>query len=85
MMGGMDWGWNWMFSGGVTMLLFWVIVIGLAVLLLRGWLGPGSNSTTTNPPRHETSSPQEILQRRYAAGEINQEQYEQMKTTLNLS
>ncbi len=55
------------------MLLFWVIVIVLAVLLVRGLF------QTKSP--HGTSQPQtarQILDQRYARGEITQEQYRLM-------
>ncbi len=54
--------------GGI--LLFWIVVIGLAVLLVRG-LFPSQRAERTNQPL----SARQILEQRYARGEINQEQY----------
>ena len=85
MMGGMEWGWGWMFSGGLMMLLFWGVVIVLVVLSVRGLLGNGGNSTHTAmdiPRREGRSTPLEILQARYAQGEITQDEYQQMQATL---
>lgn len=70
--GGM--GWGWIGLGMVHMLLFWVLVILGIVALLR-WLGSGSG-------RNSSSRPLDILKERYARGELNREQYEQMKREL---
>lgn len=85
MMGGMNWGGNWMFSGGLPMLLFWGIVIGLVLLFLWGRSDHSEPSPKVNLTEQARSSPLEILQMRYAQGEINQEEYQEMKTTLQLS
>lgn len=53
------------------MLLFWIVLIGLAVLLVRGFFQPGSLRTTGHP-----QSASDVLKARYARGEITKEQYE---------
>jgi putative membrane protein len=55
------------------MLLFWIAIIVLAVLLVRG-LFQTNRSSGTNQPQ----SARQILEQRYARGEINQEQYQLM-------
>jgi putative membrane protein len=52
------------------MLLFWIVIVGLAVFLVRGLF-------QTNQPDQidRTLSARQILEHRYARGEINQEQY----------
>ncbi|RIK42989.1 MAG: hypothetical protein DCC55_06910 [Chloroflexi bacterium] len=71
-----------MFFGG-GMLLFWLLVIGVIVAALGG-LGVLSGRLRTDGD--ETAStrakPEEILQTRYARGEISREEYEQMRATL---
>lgn len=70
-----DWhsfgGWG-MGLGFIFMLLFWALVI-LGIAALIRWLmtqsSPGKNS-------HD-KTPLEIVQERYARGEINREEYEQ--------
>lgn len=54
----------------IGMIFFWIVVIGLAVLLARGLFNANRSSATNQPltARH-------ILEQRYARGEINQEQY----------
>ncbi len=58
------------------MLLFWVVVIVLAVLLVRG-LFPSNPTSSRNFPG-QPPSPRQILEQRYARGEINREQYQLM-------
>jgi putative membrane protein len=83
MMGGMEWGWGWMFSGGLMMLLFGGLLIVLVLLLLRGLTGGATTTTNADTPRREERvTPLEILQTRYARGEISRQEYDQMKTTL---
>lgn len=72
---GSHWGWGWMIFGGLHMLLFWLLVIGVVVLLVR--LGSGAN----NRGRSERD-PLAILKERYARGEIDKSQYEQMRKDL---
>jgi putative membrane protein len=66
------WGWAGMILYGI----FWLgIAIGMVLLLI--WLiRYGSRGTTT--PAGQLA-PQEILQRRYAHGEISRDEYETIK------
>jgi putative membrane protein len=73
-------GWTWgllMALGGLSMLAFWGALIVGIVLLIRVVTGPSSGqSSRSGEPAIE------ILKRRYAAGEITGEEYEQMRKTL---
>lgn len=62
--------------GGVSMLLFWVLIIAGVVWLVRGrpYGPPGAGSV---------DSALEILRRRYASGEISKEEYQEIKAELN--
>jgi putative membrane protein len=60
--------------GGLLMLAFWGAVILLVVLAVRA-LFPA-------PTTGERESAVEVLQRRYAAGEISQAEYEQARRAL---
>ena len=82
---GMGMGWAW--GGGMTlgllgMALFWTVVAVAIVLVVRAltpggaWAG-GTSSRPSGPER-----PLDILQRRYAAGDIDHETYERMKKEL---
>lgn len=68
--GHMDGGWVAMMIG---MVLFWGLLIVLVVWLLRGGLGHA------HPHR---ASPLEILERRFAEGEITAEEYRERRNIL---
>jgi putative membrane protein len=75
MMWGPGWGSGYGFLGWLFTLLFWMLIIVGAVLVVR-WLidqpkSPGSGEAALD-----------ILKRRYAKGEITQEQFEAMKRDL---
>ena len=80
MMTGFGMGWNWWVMG-LMMLLFWGGLVVLAVLLVRG-LFPGGGQLPSGPAGHEPTARQ-ILDQRYARGEITREQFEQMKRDLS--
>src|SRR5918912_4363442 len=67
-------GWLWglgMGIGWLAMLAFWAAVIGLVVLAVRRMTSGSAGE-----------SPIDILERRYAAGEITREQYQEMREVL---
>jgi putative membrane protein len=81
---GMMGGWGLLFSA-----LLWIGLIALGVWLLarlfptrgRGYSGGGQRSqASSSSERRET--PLEILQRRYARGEISKEEYETIRHDL---
>lgn len=82
MMDGSYWNWNgWMGSlgmgiGGVFMLLFWALVMLVVVLLIRWQL------SSTGGVDRKRRSPRDILDERYASGEIGREEYEQKRRDL---
>lgn len=71
-----DWGgfggWGMGVGGGVFMLLFWLLVI-LGIVALVRWL----LARPSPVPGARDKTPAEIVQERYARGEINREEYEQ--------
>lgn len=71
---GGGWGWGWMIGGWAMMVVFWGLVI-LGIVALVRYLGSGT--IPTGSARAET--PLEIVRRRYAAGEVTREQFEQVK------
>ncbi len=60
--------------GGLMMVLFWVILIGLIVIAVRWWTEQGSS---------KRSSALEILQERLAKGEIDPKEYAERKKALD--
>jgi putative membrane protein len=67
-----DCGW-WMWFGWLWMVIFWGVIIGVVVAVVRR-SGPAS-------PRSE-SDPLQILRRRYAAGEIDDEEFRRRRDEL---
>ncbi|MDQ2630836.1 MAG: SHOCT domain-containing protein [Actinomycetota bacterium] len=64
--------------GWIIGLAFWLAVIAVVVLLLRsrGWLGPGGPRMQA----HETGA--QILERRFAEGELSPEEYRERRAVL---
>jgi putative membrane protein len=67
-------GWGWMIGGWIMMVVFWGLVIVGIVALVRAANNRGGGA---EPKDKETSV--EVLRRRYAAGELTKEQFEEMK------
>lgn len=69
-------GWNWgMGFGGIFMILFWGLIV-LGIVALGKWLFSGSGSGGSSKRSLE------ILQERYARGEISREEYERIRQDL---
>jgi putative membrane protein len=77
----MGFGFGFGLLGLLLMVLFWGGLILLAVLLVRA-LFRGNRGSFTAASGH-TETPREILDQRYARGEITREQYELMKKDLS--
>jgi putative membrane protein len=67
--------------GTLGILLLWIGLVFLAVWLVRIIFG---NPQPPNSHPSRSPTPREILDQRYARGEINREQYELMKRDLSL-
>lgn len=65
----------WLFMG-----LFWVALIGLIIWLVTRLLPGGSHPATPAPGPME--SPEQILDRMFALGEIDEETYRSRRTAL---
>ena len=70
-----DVGWGWWLVMSIGMLAFWALVIYGAFWLARTSVGQSPNS-------EQPKSPEEVLKRRLAAGEISVEEYERVRQTL---
>jgi putative membrane protein len=73
----MGYGWG-MGFGMISMVLFWILVI-LGIVVLVKWIGASPSS-----PAPPSRTALEILQERYARGEIGKEEYDQKKRDLLL-
>jgi putative membrane protein len=78
---GSGFGWIGMIFGGLMMLLFWGGLIALGFFafraLTRSGGGQSTNATRTTAPNGDGALA--ILKERYARGEIDKAQYEQMR------
>ena len=74
MMGG--WGMGWF--GGIFMIVFWILIIVALVFLIR-WL---IQSTGRDKSVGSGGRALDILKERYARGEINKAEFEQMRRDL---
>lgn len=73
-----NWHWGMMWGlGGLTMLVFWGLLIVGVVLLIRLL-----DRRRTSPPAPTRESPIDIARRRYAAGELSRDEFEQMRRDL---
>jgi putative membrane protein len=74
-----DWELGHMAFGGVMMVVFWGAVSLLVVFLVRGlgWFGQRGGASAGR------QSPLEILQERFARGEIDQEEYDERRRILS--
>ena len=77
-----------MFFGGIGlifMVIFWIVIIALAVWVL-GRLFPGvASASSPQPPVRHSVPPQsalEIARQRYARGEISKAEYEEIRRDL---
>ncbi len=73
---GDGWGW-WMGFGSIWMVGFWAIVIWAVFTLRARWSGDQDRVA------ENAGSALEILERRYARGELSDEQYEAMRARLS--
>lgn len=75
---GMMGGWGWGF--GILGMLFWLALLVLVVVLIWRLLDGGGRNGTRHEGAGET--PLEILEKRYARGEIDRDEFERMKRDL---
>ncbi len=74
---GMGW---WMLWGGVLWVVFILAIVFIGARLAGGTGGEGESATRRQVPSNEP--PLDIARRRYAAGEIGREEFEQIRRDL---
>ena len=63
---------------GIGMWIFWIIVVVTVVLLVKLWIvGVPDRSDKTS------ESPLEILEKRYASGEVDEDEFKRIKKELD--
>ena len=72
-------GWTYLVARGIGSFLFWLLLIAGIFLIVRSLAG---HPAASNVVSATGEFPLDILKRRYAKGEINKEQYEEMRATL---
>jgi len=77
-MGNGDWGYGWGILGMTHMVLWWILLL-LGIILLAKWLFAGFPGNQRASRRRAL----EILEERYARGEIEREEFESKKRDLN--
>ena len=75
---GMMWGGAWMGFGALFMVVFFGLIVWAITALVQS--PPQADGTRASVGEQESAL--EILKRRYALGEINEEEYEAKKQTL---
>ncbi|QZL03109.1 SHOCT domain-containing protein [Streptomyces sp. BHT-5-2] len=83
---GGGWMWPWMLVGN---LLFWIVIIVVAILIFRAFTQrPGPHNSgqpgwgTPPPPGSPGPGAEQILGERYARGEIDEDEYQRRLATL---
>ena len=76
-MTGMGWGMGW--GGWLFMGLFWLVLFGLILFLMVRLLSTSGPAGTARPPEE---TPEDILDKRFARGEIDLEAYQAQRAAL---
>ncbi len=76
------WGWGGMFISIVFMLLFWGIIITLVFFAVRSLIRSSQSGGSREGSSTERQTPLEIIQERYARGEITRQEYQDMRHDL---
>jgi len=64
--------------GSIWMIVFWVILIGFGIYLVKRFINGDKNSVNKN----KKNTPLQTLQERLARGEIDVEEYEHLKSII---
>ncbi|MBM4458719.1 MAG: SHOCT domain-containing protein [Chloroflexi bacterium] len=76
-----SWGWGMGLLGGLGMLLFWALVIGLVVWLVVTLTRSGQSNASRGA---QPDSALETLRRRLAAGEITLDDFDRLRQKLGV-
>jgi len=77
----MMYGYGFPWMGGIAMMIFWVLVVAGIVWAI---IAVSRNAGQTGQTATRVETPVDVLRRRFAAGEINKEQFEEMKRALGV-
>lgn len=62
--------------------IFWVVIIGGAIWLISRQFNNGTTNQSTHQSANQTEMPLDILKKRYARGEITEDEYKEMRRNL---
>jgi putative membrane protein len=68
---------GWGIEMGISMTIFWVVLIAIIVLIAKAVV-----SGSSDQPQNASSRPLDILKKRYARGEIDEGEFERKKKEL---
>ena len=76
------WGWGSFIVGGLGMLIFWGIIIVVVYFAIRSLTGANQRKDNREPSKTTEKTHLDILKERYVRGEINREEYLDMRKDL---
>ncbi len=75
------WEWHGAGMGGGFMWIFWLLIIFVIVLLVKA--SSGKSNANERRANEQSETPVEILEKRYARGEIDEEEFRRRKKELS--
>ena len=69
---------GWGIEMGISMTIFWLVLIAIIILIVKAAASESSDQT-----QNASASALDILEKRYARGEIDKDEYERKKNELN--
>lgn len=79
----MDFGWGMGMGGWIAMAVFWIALLVLIVWLVTRAFSPGNSQRESRGERGWQESADQVLDRRFAAGEIDESTYHRMRESLH--
>lgn len=74
--------WGGMGFGPIIMIVVIAAAVALIILLVR-WLGDAGNESGATPMSSNGTTPLDILKKRYARGEIDKDEFDERRRTLD--
>jgi len=74
-------GWYGWLMGPLMMIVFLAVTVAIVVLIVR-WLSGGDRDAADAPRRRAGPTPLEILEERFARGEIDKDEFEERRRVL---
>ena len=78
----MGYGWGMGMGGWIAMAIFWIALLVLIVWVVTRAFNPGTNQHESSEDHGRHESADQVLDRRFAAGEIDEPAYHRMREVL---